>query len=252
MAMGITRVADQYGFAVEAQAHREQLAAYAEDAEALAASAKGFGVTAGMNDPRRMARQRQAADHRLDQLSQEHVPLTNPYTGDDGGGFRGRHWDAEDRRSGDEVQRRQAYYDEIGYDLSRQRNAPDTGHSHDSGRDYDDPPEFEHDAPREVYGDSDEVEPADVGYGDEAYDELGNYGNYDQYEPYNRDVDGPHQESHADADSPWSGGWESGLDRPFQAGINDLTHDSYGSDPDHLESEYGLNAHDGHEVDPIR
>lgn len=241
MAMGITRVADQYGFAVEAQAHREALAAYAEDAAALAERSKGFGITAGMNDPRRM--QRQAVDGGLtavDDPSDEgrSVMTTAGYGADDA---------------------------ELSEHL---HGGPDTGHGHQSGQDFDDgfggwqtnmddgtwgadePPEFEHNAPRGAFGDSDELEPADLGYGDEAYDDGG--------EPHHRHEDLGFSSDDVDRlkgggdESAWGGGWESGLDRPFVGGINDLTHDSFGSDPDHMESEYNLNAHDDHQVDPIR
>lgn len=54
MPMGITRVADQYGHLAEASAHREQLAVALEGARELADASKTFGITPGMNDPRRM------------------------------------------------------------------------------------------------------------------------------------------------------------------------------------------------------
>jgi len=60
MPMGITRVADQYGYLAEASAHREALAGYDQEAADIAARHAGVGITPGMNDPRR--RQRQATD----------------------------------------------------------------------------------------------------------------------------------------------------------------------------------------------
>lgn len=323
MAMGITRVADQYGFAVEAQAHREALAAYAEDAAALAERSKGFGVTAGMNDPRRM--QRQAVDggltavddpsdagravsdvgpqlttagqHHTHEDGGPYVPYDHALMGGwddmtpldreelevrynnpdkwrhrfDGGSTPGPFGGLLDSTVGDLAEskgRHQAGYGADDAALSEHlHGGPDTGHGHQSGQDWDDgfggwqtnmddgtwgadePPEFEHNAPRGAFGDSDELEPADLGYGDEAYDDGG--------EPHHRHEDLGFSSDDVDRlkgggdESAWGGGWESGLDRPFTGGINDLGPDSFGSDPDHMESEYDLNAHDDHEIDPF-
>jgi hypothetical protein len=55
MPMGITRVADQYGYLNESEARREYLAAHEAEAAAIAEAQRGHGITAGLNDPRRMA-----------------------------------------------------------------------------------------------------------------------------------------------------------------------------------------------------
>lgn len=75
MPMGITRVADQYGHLAEASAHREQLAVALEGAHELADAHKTFGITPGMNDPRRMAEKaREYPHHPAGPLTSE-VPL---------------------------------------------------------------------------------------------------------------------------------------------------------------------------------
>jgi hypothetical protein len=292
---------------VEAAAHREQLAAYAADAEALAAQSKGFGITAGMNDPRRM--QRQAVDGGLTAVDDPSdagraMPATGPvmttagqhHTHEDGGPYvpydhelmggwddmtpldreelevrynnpdKWRHrFDGGstpgpfggllDSTVGDlaEHKHRQAGYGADDAELSDHldRHGPDSGHSYESGRDFDDPPEYEHLAPQEAFAELDEPEPYDLGYGDEAYEDHEPPHRHEDLGFSSDDVDRL-KGGYPDAGSPWQGGYESGLDRPFTGGINDLTHDSFGSDPDHLESEFNLNGHDDHQVDPVR
>lgn len=187
MPMGITRVADQYGHLAEAEAHRAQLAAYDADARALADAHKTFGVTPGMNDPRRMYAAKgdfggkkappfgskpdddddkkddkpwHEAGYGWDEIDREYArdrvwgpDVTRHYPGDE-----------YSRQSGDEG------YDPSG-DWQSHRDTP-IGPMVVAERMPDDAPEFEHMAPPEAFAPYDGPEPADFGYGDEAYDPL--------------------------------------------------------------------------------
>lgn len=73
------------------------------------------------------------------------------------------------------------------------------------------------------------------------------------------DVDSMHAMGWTDREGSPRGGYggldESGLpvfSGKHHGGINDLTGNDFGSDPDHMEAEYGLNQYDGHTVDPIK
>lgn len=264
MPMGITRVAEQYGLLAESSAHREALASIEAQARALAATQRGHGITPGMNDPRRL--QHFAA--KGDFGGKKAPPFGSKPDDEDDDEKDDKPWH-EAGYGADDIDRANYHYRQYGAD-----DVPDDERSQESGydpsgdwqdhrrtpigpmvvgaMDYDDPPEFEHRAPRGAFGDSDELEPADFGYGDEAYsDHDDDFGDDFQgpsgvgtpedeweqellspYQPAPAEHPGPGWAPGGKNRNPWTGGgWESGLDRPFVGAID------YSNDPDHIQSE---------------